>query len=235
MWAEHTPLVMRSLLVINSSGRVTRSITRQLTTRFSEGWIARNPGSEIILRDVGLNPPPAVDEEWIAAAFASPDSCTPAMADALAVSNAFIDEIIGADAIVVGAPMYNFGMPAQLKAYIDQIVRVGRTFAFGPDESNPYEPLLEAKPLLLITATGTGGYEPGGPSAHMNFLEPHLEAVFGFLGLTNISLVRVGFEEHQDEHFKKSIAGAEAAVDAMLDKFSQVTHPRVLEMSQKER
>jgi FMN-dependent NADH-azoreductase len=106
---------MKSLLVINSSGRHTRSITRQLTNRFVAAWSARNPGAEIFTRDVGTNPPLPVDEAWIAAAFTQPAERTSAMNDALALSDALVDEIIRAEAIVLGVPMYNFGMPGQLK------------------------------------------------------------------------------------------------------------------------
>jgi FMN-dependent NADH-azoreductase len=211
---------MKTLLVINASARVTRSITRQLTTRFADRWRAQNPGAEIITRDVGANPPPAIDEAWIAAAFTPPTASIPAKPDALTLSDTLVDEIFRADAIVLGVPMYNFGMPGQLKAYIDQIVRAGRTFAFTGDESNPYQPLVPAKPMVIITAAGAGGYEPGGPSAHLNFLEPHLETVFGFLGLTDLSLVRVAFEEAKNDQFQRSIAEAEAAVDELVDRLA---------------
>ncbi len=204
---------MKSLLVINASGRVTRSVTRRLTARFAELWKEAHPGAEIIDRDVGLRSPAPVDEAWIAAAFAPPESRTPEMTRALAESETLIGEILRADAIVLGVPMYNFGMPAQMKAYLDQIVRVGRTFDFKEDESDPYLPLLPPKPVLLITATGTAGYEPGGPNAHLNFLDPHLEAVLGFIGLGVPESIRVGFEESGDGRFKRSLEEAEAAVE----------------------
>jgi FMN-dependent NADH-azoreductase len=173
---------METLLVINSSGRVTRSITRRLTQRFSDAWQKQNPTGKIIQRDVGRNPPAPVDEGWIAAAFAEPARRTPAMHEALRSSEALIEEIIAADTIVVGAPIYNFGMPAQLKAFVDQIVRVGRTFDFVPGTAEPYRPLLSPKPVLVISSAGDGALHPGGGLAHLNFLEPHLETVFRFIG-----------------------------------------------------
>jgi FMN-dependent NADH-azoreductase len=211
---------MKSLLVINASGRVTRSITRQLTSRFADAWTARFPDSEVVQRDVGTHAPPALNEAIIAAAFTPEEKRTPAMKDTLALSDKMVDELFRADAIVLGAPMYNFGAPAQLKAYIDSIVRVGRTFAFGGSEENPYQALIPSKPLVIITATGGGGYEPGGAVSHMNFLEPHLKTVFEFIGLSDITFVRVGFEEVKGELYAQSVSAAETALDEIVDRFA---------------
>lgn len=204
---------MKSLLVINASGRVTRSITRQLTSRFVERWKEAHPDAEIIDRDVGIHPPTPVSEAWVAASFAPASQRTPEMHAALEESETFIGEILRADAIVMGVPMYNFGMPAQMKAWFDQIIRVGRTFDFKDDETDPYLPLLPSRPVVLITATGTSGYEPGGPNERFNFLDPHLQSVLAFVGLADISLIRVGFEESQDKRFKRSVEDAETAID----------------------
>lgn len=209
---------MKSLLVINSSARSARSITRHLTHRYASGWTLRHPTGRIINRDLGLNPPPAVSESWIAAAFAKPNQLTPSMSDALAASEELIGEIERADAIVIGAPMYNFGAPAQLKAYIDQIVRIGRTFDFEPsDLENPYRPLLAPKPVVIVISAGDGSLHPGGSLAHLNFLEPHLVTVLNFIGLSNISFVRAGYDEYKDDRFKKSLADAELTVDRLVD------------------
>ena len=113
----------------------------------------------------------------------------------MALSETLIEELIEADAIVLGVPMYNFGMPAQLKAYFDEIVRVGRTFAFDADASEPYRPLLSSKPVVVIVSVGDGSLLPGGTLAHLNFLEPHLEAILAFIGLTDITFVRAGYDE----------------------------------------
>lgn len=204
---------METLLLIKSSARVARSVTRHLTAHFAAAWTARHPQGEILSREVGLNPPPFINEAWISAAFTDASEQTPAMRETLATSEALVEELFRASAVVIGVPMYNFGMPAGLKAYVDQIVRVGRTFAMdGSDEAWPYRPLIPAKPLVLITSAGATGYEPGGPAAHLNFLEPHLETVFKFIGFTDISFVRVSSEEHQGGHFKQLLADAERTV-----------------------
>ncbi|TLD72279.1 FMN-dependent NADH-azoreductase [Phragmitibacter flavus] len=207
----------KSLLVINASGRVTRSVTRHLTQRFVDRWIGLDDGAAVTYRDVGLEPPTAIDEAWIAAGFTEDHQRTPEMREALSTSEALIEEIENARVVVMGVPMYNFGMPAAMKAYLDQIVRVGRTFALTGDDSHPYQPLLESKPLVIISAAGTSGYEPGGHSEHLNFLDPHLRAVMAFIGLDDAAFVRVVFEEQQDGQFKRSLSAAEAQVDAKVD------------------
>lgn len=212
---------MNSLLVIDSSARVTRSVTRRLTQRFAAGWHSRQPRTKIVRRDVGLNPPSPVDEQWIAAAFSDAAGQSPSGLQELKESEVLIDELFEAGAVVMGVPMYNFGVPSQLKAYIDQIVRVGRTFAFTPDAANPYLPLIPSKPVVIITSTGAGGYETGGPFAELNFLDPHLEAVLRFIGLSDIRFVRVGFEEFQDGRLKQAIARAEASVDRLVEEVAE--------------
>ena len=203
---------MKTLLLIHSSSRSHHSVTRKLTTRFARQWSAANSGGKIIERDIGLRPPPSVDEAWITAAF-DPNGFG---APALAASDELIAELVTADVIVMGVPMYNFGMPAQMKAYFDQIVRVGVTFNFDPAAENPYTSLLDSKPVIAILSTGDGALHMGGPLAHLNFLEPHLATILGFVGLVDFTPVRVGYDEYQDDRTKRSLAEAEKSVDLAL-------------------
>ncbi len=206
---------MKTLLVIHSSGRVTRSITRSLSARFVGRWLERHQDGQVIERDLTANPPPVVDEAWIAAAFGDP--AADPVPEVLRLSNSLIDEIVAADAILIGAPVYNFGVPAQLKAYIDQVVRHGRTYAFDASAPQPYQALLTDKPVIIITAAGDGDLFPGGPLAHWNHLEPHLATALGFIGLTDLQFIRAGYDEYQDDRTKRSLAKAESAVDGWFD------------------
>ncbi|MEK7949763.1 FMN-dependent NADH-azoreductase [Luteolibacter soli] len=203
---------MKTLLVIDSSARSNRSTTRALTHRFAEAWKGRFGDSAVIHRDLGANPPPAIDDAWIASAFGPPNGETPA---ALSRSETFISELFQADVIVIGAPMYNFGMPAALKAYFDQIVRVGRTFDFAEDPENPYKPLIPAKPVVVVTSKGSGEYEAGGMLESLNFLEPHLATILGFIGLGNIAYAKVAREEYKDELWQQMVREAETTVDRL--------------------
>jgi FMN-dependent NADH-azoreductase len=208
---------MKTLLVIDSSARSSRSTTRALTARFADAWKARFGDAAVIHRDLGANPPPAVDEAWIAAAFSKDAEHPPA---ALADSETFIEELFRADVILIGAPMYNFGMPSSLKAYFDQIVRVGRTFDFTDSPENPYLPLIPSKPVVAITSKGSGEYEAGGAMESLNILEPHLATVLGFIGLGDITFTKVAREEYKDEEWKRMVAEAEQTVDTLADQLA---------------
>ncbi len=207
---------MNPLLVIHSSGRVTRSVTRTLAQHAVAAWTRIAPRAPVVERDVGLHPPATVNEPWIAAAYTPPQERSADQHAALAVSETIIGEIESAAAIVVAAPMYNFGMPAQLKAYIDQVVRAGRTFGLTDDPHHPYQPLLASKPVLVLESTSTTTLLPGGPIAHLNFLEPHLQTALGFVGLTDVTFARVADNERAVAGAPASLASAEQIVEAWV-------------------
>jgi FMN-dependent NADH-azoreductase len=174
-----------TILVITASPRGERSVSRQLTTVFAEAWAERHPDDTILLRDLGHHPVPHVSEPWVVGAFGTPDEQTPESKTAIAVSDDLLDEFLSADRYVLGVPMYNFGVPSVMKAYIDQIVRPGRTFAIGP---KGFEGLVKDKKALFITASG-GAYGVGSPTADMGLLEPYLRTVFRFIGITDVQFV----------------------------------------------
>ena len=208
---------MPILLHVDASARGSRSHTRRLGRLFIERWAALRPHDQVITRDVGRNPPSPVTEAWVAAAFTKPERRTPTMHMALAESDALIDELERADLIVAGVPMYNFGMPSTMKAYIDNIVRVGRTFGFDrsrPDD--PYSTMLNGKRLVILSARGDYGYAPGERMAHVNHLEPHLKSVFAFLGVTEQHWVAVEYDEFADDRLTRSLAEAEGAVERLV-------------------
>jgi FMN-dependent NADH-azoreductase len=176
---------MPTLLHIDASPRGERSVSRQLTQDFTTAWKKAHPGGEIIYRDLGHNPVPFVNEAWIAAAYTPPDSLSPELRSAQAISNELIAELEKATDYVFGVPMYNFSVPAVFKAYIDQIVRVGRTFAY--DESG-YKGLLPGRKVTVITSSG-GAYRSGSPFAPYNFQEPWIRAILGFIGITDLDFV----------------------------------------------
>jgi FMN-dependent NADH-azoreductase len=207
---------MATLLVVDSSARHVRSHTRHLTQLFVRHWRALSPQSEVLHRDVGAAPPPPVDAAWVAAAFARPAERTEDMRRALAVSDALIAEVERADVLLLGAPMYNFGMPAQLKAWVDQVVRVGRTFSFDPTRpDDPYRPLLAGKSLVLVTSRGDRGFGPGGALAHLNHLDPHLATVCRFVGIAPVATIAVESDEWADAHLAHSRAAAEREVERL--------------------
>ena len=213
---------MKTVLHINSSARIERSHTRYLSNLFVREWRCLRPEDRVISREIGTEPPPPVNESWIASAFTPPHDRTGPMREALRLSDTLVDELVQADLIVLGAPMYNFGMPAQLKAYVDQIIRVGRTFALDvSNEKHPYRPLLTEKRMVVVTASGDGGYHPGGPLEHLNHLEPHLRTAFGFIGINEIEFAAVRYDEFPDDRIKRSLAAAEAKVRQIAQQLSE--------------
>ena len=120
---------MPELLKIDVSPRGDHSISRQLGRRFADQWLQSHPGGKVVTRDLAKTDIPFVDLPWIGGAFTAPDQHTPENKAALKVSNEFVAELLSADEIVITTPMYNFNIPAVLKAWIDHIVRVGVTFS----------------------------------------------------------------------------------------------------------
>jgi FMN-dependent NADH-azoreductase len=113
--------------------------------------------------------------------------------------------------------MYNFSVPSTFKAYIDQIVRLGRTFALDPEDAeNPYKPLLHGKKMFVITARGASGFGPGERYGHMNHQDPYLRVAFGFIGITDITFIHVENDEHSRESLAASIAAARTQVAQLV-------------------
>lgn len=184
------------LLTINASARTTRSVTRRLADQLAATWLASRPEGRVVHRDVGLNPPSAIDQNWIASAYAPAGARTQAMDACLAESETLIAELETADAVIIGTPLYNFGMPAVLKLWIEQIIRVGRTFEIVAGEAGEsYRPLLKPKPVVVVVAAGNGAFLNKGPLAAFNFLEAHLRCVLEFIGFADITFVQVAETE----------------------------------------
>ncbi|MEI9998905.1 MAG: FMN-dependent NADH-azoreductase [Verrucomicrobiota bacterium] len=199
---------MSKLLVINSSPRGERSLSRRLTNDFVHQWSKRHPDAAILSRDLAAHPVPVVTEAWIIGAFAPPEARTPEANTAIAVSDQLVDELLSADRFVIGVPMYNFNIPATFKAYLDQIVRVGRTFSVG---AGGYEGLVKGKKALFVTSSG-GSFPAGTPYAAYNFQEPYLRAVFGFIGITDVQFVVADGQSLGDAAAKDSVTKAETTL-----------------------
>lgn len=209
---------MAKILHIDSSPRGVRSHTRRLTQLFITQWREQHPDSEFFYRDIGGNPPSPVSEPWIAAAFTAADQRTSEMHNQLNESDELLDELIAADFLVIGVPMYNFGVPASFKAWVDQVVRIGRSFLFEPhDQQQPYKPLLADKPTFIIIATGDAGYEPGGPYASLNHIEPYLRTVLPFIGITNLHFIYVGNDEFGGQRLEQSLLAAQQKIVQLIN------------------
>jgi FMN-dependent NADH-azoreductase len=135
------------------------------------------------------------------------------MRNALRVSDELVDELLACDLYVLGIPMYNFSVPAVFKSYIDQVVRVGRTFSFHPEQqAEPYKGLIGGKTVVVVAARGDSGYGPEGPHWSKNHLEPYVADVFRFLGVASIRTVAVENDEHGGLSLRQSVSAAEVTL-----------------------
>lgn len=178
---------MATLLHIDVSPRGDYSISRKLGATFAEEWKAKHNGT-VVYRDLVKTDLTFVDLNWIGGAYSDPSQHTPEQKAALKISDDLIAELLSADEIVIATPMYNFAVPASLKAYIDHIVRHGKTFSVG---ESGYAGLVKGKKATFIVASG-GDYAPGGPAEGYNQESPYLKAIFGFIGITDTKVVLAG-------------------------------------------
>ena len=176
---------MATLLKIDSSPMGDHSISRKLTTQFAASWRKAHPGGEVISRDLTRTDLPPVNGVWVGAAYTPEDARSRDQREALAASDTLIAELERADEYVFGVPMHNFSIPSTLKLWIDQVARAGKTFSYGADGPKG---LLKGKKATLLIASG-GVYEHGTAMASLNFVTPYLKAVFGFIGVTDVTII----------------------------------------------
>lgn len=204
---------MKRILHVDSSPRVDRSISRTLTKGFIAAWKEMFPGDTVTYRNLGHYPVPLIDESWIAASFTPPEQITSHLATALSISDELIDELLAAELWVFGIPMYNYSVPANLKAYLDQIVRVRRSFIVN--ERGEYEGLVHNKKVIVITARG-GVFSRGTPDAEFDFQEPFLRAIFNLIGVTDITFIHAENLAGGAEARQQSLSAARAAIQKFI-------------------
>tara|TARA_R110000796_G_scaffold148340_2_gene265225 strand:+ start:118 stop:714 length:597 start_codon:yes stop_codon:yes gene_type:complete len=171
-----------TVLLISSSPNLEGSNSRALAQNLADSLAGNAP---IVMRDLGANPPPHLDQATIGAFYTPEADRTAEQTQKLALSDELIDEVFAADAIVIAAPMHNFGIASSLKAWIDQVARIGRTFE--PTGQGP-KGLVADRPVYVVTTRG-GVYGPGTPFNHLDHLEPYLRRALNFIGLENISFI----------------------------------------------
>lgn len=217
---------MTTILHIDSSARGDRSLTRQLTASFIGQWLEREPETIVLHRDVAVNPPPFLTEAWLAAAFTPAEQRTPDQHEELLLSDELIAELEGADILVIGAPMYNYGMPAMLKSWFDKVIRVGKTFTFDLARGDfPLEPIMSGKTMVILSARGEFGFGPGGVREGMNHLETHIRTCAHYLGVEESHFIAIDYQEFNEERHRQSVADAFAAIPLLIDQLLGVDDP----------
>ena len=178
---------MPTLLNIQSSPRDNNSISRCLSNDFVTAWRSKHAAGTVILRDLAESNLPYVGVPWISGVFLSAGEHTPEMRKALQVSDELIAEIFAADEILIGTPMYNFTVPANLKAWIDLVVRPRVTHSGPPERKG----LVVGKSCTIIIASG-GTYDPGSPAAASDYESGYLRRILAFIGVTGVDIILAG-------------------------------------------
>lgn len=215
---------MTTLLVLNASPRHERSLSRRLAQAFVSRWQQLRPHDTILRRDVGIQHPPLLTEAWIAACFTPDEQQTAAQRDVLAYSDRAIEELARADVIAIATPRYNYGMPAALKAWFDQVIRIRRTFSFDrSDNTWPLAPLLSGKKLVLLSSSGEFGFHPGGLRQDWEHLEAHVRTCARYLGAAAEDLhhVAIEYQEFADERHDASVERALSAAGALATRLAR--------------
>ena len=201
---------MTKALILNSAVTGDASISKRLTAEFAEQLKRRDPGARIATRDLGANPVPHLVPETVAGIRAT--ATTETEKAALALSDELVDELRDIDLLVIGAPMYNFGIASSLKAWFDHILRAGTTFRYT--ENGP-EGLLPLKKAMVIETRG--GLYSEGPAVAMDSQEPHLRTLLGFMGVTDVTFVRAEKLGFGPDAVRAAVDDATAALNAFAD------------------
>jgi FMN-dependent NADH-azoreductase len=200
---------MSNILVINSSAAREGSVSRVLVSHAVEQLRETHPGAVVVERDLGAAPMPHLTSENLAGVRGTPS--TEAEQTARALSDELIAELRAADTIVIGAPMYNFSIPSGLRSWFDYVLRSGETFSYS--EAGP-QGLLGGKRVIVIESRG--GLYSEGPAKVVDFQEPYLRHLFGFVGITDVTFVhaeKLGFGPDARE---QALASARAQLDQAI-------------------
>lgn len=198
---------MQNVLLITTSSQGELSHSNRIARHLVEKLAAAR-ATTLTVRDLALHPLPHIEQPFVTGRMLPQDKRSERETAALRDSDTVIAELKAADVIVIAAPMHNFGVPSTLKAWIDHIARPGLTFSYS--ERGP-EGLLKGKKAILVLATG--GIYSSGPMKALDFEEPYLRGVLGFLGITDIDVVRVEGVAMGPEAVLQAIAKATAQAD----------------------
>jgi len=199
---------MSHLLRIDTSSRNQGSFSREFANVFQENWIKTNQNGEIVTRDLKKDKVPHLEEDTILGFYTPKSDHTQELAKATKLSDTLISEIMWADTILISCPMYNFSVPSVLKAYIDQIVRIGDTFEFHPDDG--LRGLLKDKQAYIVTSTGA--VFSNGALDSINFLTPYLKSVLGLIGISDVEVISIEGTTTDENSLKTSKSVAEKQI-----------------------
>ena len=201
---------MSQILLVTTSPRGSDSYSNQIARALVAKLQAETPGAKLVTRDFAAAPLPHVGEDYVVGRMLPVEQRNAGQATSVALSDTLIAELFASDTIVIASPMYNFGVPSTLKAWIDHLARAGQTFSYGA--TGPVG-LVTGKKVYLIEARG--GVYSEGPMGGYNFQEPYLKTVLGFLGMTDVEAIAIEGVAYGPEAAEKAINGALGKVAAL--------------------
>jgi len=202
---------MSKILVLKSSVLGEASASNELVDRTVRQIRLQDPAARIVTRDLSVEPIPYLTPD-AAAVMRGGAPANDNQEAALELSNRLVDELKSADTLVIGAPMYNFGIPSTLKSWFDYVLRAGVTFKYG--EAGP-EGLVKHKRAIVILSRG--GLYSDGPAKPMDSQEPHLRTMLGFIGITEVTFVRAEKLGFGPEHREQAIHAARLQIEETIN------------------
>lgn len=196
---------MATVLRIDSSALSNGSHSKALADFFQTQWLAKYPKDIFQTLELNQTPPPHLSEATIDAMFTPAEKRSAQQTQQLALSTDYIEQLKNADIILISTPMYNFGIPSTLKAYLDHALRVGETFVYTDKEPKG---LLENKKAIIVAASGGNYTQP--PLDAMNFVTPYLKTALSFIGIEDVTIVEA-----------PGMAGDETAINASIEQAKQ--------------
>lgn len=209
---------MSRILNIQSSPYMERSASRSVSKAYIDRYVAANPDSVVVDLDLVANPPAHLGTHHMTGLFRPPPH-SPESAEALEISEAYLQQLFDSDVIVVATPMHNFGISSTLKAWIDYIVRNGRTFSFGGSDGQYIGLVPSSKRLVAVVASGD--LYSAGPMAAMDHTVDYIKVVFNFMGFSDVSVIRAE-RQNSSKMAAKGLADALAEAQALADSHSAV-------------
>ncbi|HET8850024.1 MAG TPA: NAD(P)H-dependent oxidoreductase [Marinobacter sp.] len=203
---------MAVVLLVETSPRISNSVSRNLSSEFVNEWKKKNPDDSVVVRDLSSTSIPYITEDWLQAYFTPTEDQTSEMRDALALSDELVNELINCDHLVISTPVYNYNVPAKLKSWFDSIVRKGITLGFDG------KGLLKNTKATVLLASG-GVYSPGSPIQDRDIAQRYLKLILNVLGIEDVALIA--------GEGAKSVDLGEISMDSFVARFESQVNDRL--------
>jgi len=199
-----------SILLVTSSPRGAASHSTRVATDLAQKLVAADPSNTLVVRDLVANPLPHIDPDYATGIYTPAEARSPRQAEVVGVSDAVLDELFAADTVILATGFINFNISSTLKSWVDHIARSGKSFAYG--EGGP-KGLVTGKKVYIVLASG--GIYSEGAAVQLDHAIPYLRSVLGFLGMTDVEVIRIEGVGMGADAITAALAKATAKVDAI--------------------